>query len=63
MTRYGVDAGVVKRGLELVVSGKSGARSDLVAQVFSVFTGDVDVDDDACDVVVQCGLFGRIIFG
>jgi hypothetical protein len=61
--RYTVDAECVKRGVELILRNGAGVRSDLVAQVASIVTGDPDIDDEACDVIIQLGLFGEVIFG
>ncbi len=61
--RYVVNAESVKQGIERVVKDGGGVRSDLVAQVASILTGDPDVDDEACDVIVQLGLFGEVVFG
>lgn len=63
VTRYGVDAETVKRGIERILKDGGGVRSDLVAQVSSIVSGDPDIDDDACDVIIQLGLFGEVIFG
>jgi hypothetical protein len=60
---YVVNAETVKRGVELVLRNGAGVRSDLVSQVASIVTGDPDIDDEACDVIIQLGLFGEVIFG
>lgn len=61
--RYVVDVESVKKGIERILRDGGGVRSDLVAQVQSIVTGDPDVDDEACDVVVQLGVFDDVVFG
>jgi hypothetical protein len=60
---YVVDADSVKKGIERVLRDGGGVRSDLVAQVQSIVTGDPDIDDEACDVIIQLGVFDDVVFG
>jgi hypothetical protein len=60
---YVVNAESVKQGIERILKDGGGVRSDLVAQVTSIVTGDPDIDDEACDVIIQLGVFGEVIFG
>jgi hypothetical protein len=58
-----VNADTVKKGIERVLRDGGGVRSDLVAQVQSIVTGDPDIDDEACDVIIQLGVFDDVVFG
>lgn len=58
-----VDLTTVANGIEAILSGKVGLRSDLLRQVYSTITDDMDVDADAADCIVQAGLFGEVVYG
>lgn len=64
-----VNIATVRAGIERIVATGGGVRSDLVAQVALALAQQGssdpvwDIDDDACDVIVQVGLFGEVIFG
>jgi hypothetical protein len=60
---YDITPAVVRRGLEVAMTK---ARHDLVKDVvlFSSredWTGEIDAD--GADVIIQCGLFGEIVYG
>lgn len=54
---------VVERGIQLILTGKVGIRSDLLAQVQTLFLDDVDIDADAADCIIQAGVFGELVYG
>ena len=62
--RYTIDADVIARGINRILDGTVGIRSDLLDQVKSTRSYDeCDVDADAADCIVQVGLFGEIRYG
>jgi hypothetical protein len=63
-TEAAVDRDVIERGVVLALSRGFKVRDDIRAQIFEdVVEGVCSMDREAADVVVQCGLFGAIVFG
>lgn len=60
-----IDLETIQRGMEKILSGVVGIRSDLAAQVLSGVREDdaIHVDSDAADCIVQAGLFGEVVYG
>jgi hypothetical protein len=67
--RYEVNVNTVKAGIERILRDGGGVRNDLVAQVSSSIANQAsidpvwDIDDEACDVIIQLGVFGDVVFG
>lgn len=62
-TWYRIDKDVIVKGIERIMSGEVGIRSDLHAQVSgSIRADDCDIDADAADCIVQAGVFGELVY-
>jgi hypothetical protein len=58
------DYDTVHDGLQKILDGEVRVRPDFYRQCLTVKDPeDVDIDADAADVIVQVGLFGKIVFG
>lgn len=59
-----VDYDVIALGVQRILSGEVGIRSDLYRQVMTVRSeDDMDIDSDAADCIVQAGLFAELVYG
>lgn len=58
-----IDHDVIALGIQRIVSGEVGIRGDLLRQVMTLTTEDVDIDADAADCIVQAGVFGELVYG
>ena len=62
--RYQITAEVIKRGVELILSGETDLPSETVrAYAREWGRSDFDFGSIEADSIIQVGLFGRIIFG
>lgn len=62
--RYQITAEVIKRGVELILSGETDLPSETVRAYASQWRRvDFDVDSVAADIILQAGMFGKVIFG
>ena len=63
-TWHRLDKDVIVKGIERIMSGEVGIRSDLHAQISeSIRADDCDIDADAADCIVQAGIFGELVYG